>query len=110
MAHDLSSFLILRLGRQATISPGMVRILFVIATLLLSVQMALAHNAFGVGDSLTSGWGLSLQAFGRLEAKKNDIRPQIINGGIAGAAADGLARLDWALTDDVGGLIVELGQ
>ena len=35
---------------------------------------------------------------------------KIINGGVSGdTAADGLARLDWALTDDVGGLIVELG-
>ena len=36
---------------------------------------------------------------------------KIINGGVSGdTAADGLARLDWALTDEVGGLIVELGR
>ena len=35
---------------------------------------------------------------------------QIINGGVSGdTAVDGLARLDWALTEDVDGLIVELG-
>ena len=35
---------------------------------------------------------------------------KIINAGVSGdTAADGLARLDWALTDEVGGLIVELG-
>jgi acyl-CoA thioesterase-1 len=94
----------------------MVRILLVIATLLLSTQMALAKpiTLLALGDSLTSGLGLEASgAFpAKLEAALNSRYPglKIINGGVSGdTAADGLARLDWALTDEVGGLIVELG-
>jgi len=94
----------------------MVRIFLVIATLLLSVQVALAKpiTLLALGDSLTAGLGLEAnEAFpAKLEAALKSRYPdlKIINGGISGdTAADGLARLDWALTDDVGGLIVELG-
>ena len=94
----------------------MVRILLVIATLLLSTQMALAKpiTLLALGDSLTSGLGLEAsEAFPvKLEAALKNRYPglKIINGGVSGdTAADGLARLDWALTDEVGGLIVELG-
>ena len=94
----------------------MVRILLVIATLLLSTQMALAKpiTLLALGDSLTSGLGLEAsEAFpAKLEAALKSRYPElkIINGGVSGdTAADGLARLDWALTDEVGGLIVELG-
>ncbi len=94
----------------------MVRILLVIATLLLSTQMALAKpiTLLALGDSLTSGLGLETsEAFpAKLEAALKSRYPglKIINGGVSGdTAADGLARLDWALTDEVGGLIVELG-
>jgi acyl-CoA thioesterase I len=94
----------------------MVRILLVIATLLLSTQMALAKpiTLLALGDSLTSGLGLEAsEAFpAKLEAALKSRYPglKIINGGVSGdTAADGLARLDWALTDEVGGLIVELG-
>ncbi|MGB9142856.1 MAG: arylesterase [Aestuariivirga sp.] len=67
-----------------------------------------------LGDSLSSGLGLSRQeAFpAKLEAALKARYPdlKIVNAGVSGdTAADGLARLDWALTDDVGGLIVELG-
>jgi acyl-CoA thioesterase-1 len=94
----------------------MVRILLVIATLLLSTQMALAKpiTLLALGDSLTSGLGLEAsEAFpAKLEVALKSRYPglKIINGGVSGdTAADGLARLDWALTDEVGGLIVELG-
>ena len=94
----------------------MARILLVIATLLLSTQMALAKpiTLLALGDSLTSGLGLEAsEAFPvKLEAALKNRYPglKIINGGVSGdTAADGLARLDWALTDEVGGLIVELG-
>ena len=94
----------------------MVRILLVIATLLLSTQMALAKSItlLALGDSLTSGLGLEAsEAFpAKLEVALKSRYPglKIINGGVSGdTAADGLARLDWALTDEVGGLIVELG-
>jgi acyl-CoA thioesterase I len=67
-----------------------------------------------LGDSLTAGYGLDpgqsmpdkLQA--ALRAKGLDIT--IINAGVSGdTAAQGAARLDWALTDDVKAVIVELG-
>ena len=94
----------------------MVKILLVIATLLLSIQMALAKpiTLLALGDSLTSGLGLETsEAFpAKLEAALQSRHPglKIINGGVSGdTAADGLARLDWALTDEVGALIVGLG-
>lgn len=94
----------------------MVRILLVIATLMLSTQMALAKptTLLALGDSLTSGLGLEAsEAFpAKLEAALKRRYPglKIINGGVSGdTAADGLARLDWALTDEVGSLIVALG-
>jgi len=94
----------------------MVRILIVIATLMLSIQTALAKpiTLLALGDSLTSGLGLEAsEAFPvKLEAALKSRYPdlQIINGGVSGdTAVDGLARLDWALTEDVDGLIVELG-
>jgi acyl-CoA thioesterase I len=67
-----------------------------------------------LGDSLTAGYGLDpgqsmpdqLQAV--LRAKGLDIT--IINAGVSGdTAAQGAQRLDWALTDDVKAVIVELG-
>lgn len=94
----------------------MARFLLVIATLMLSTQMALAKptTLLALGDSLTSGLGLEAsEAFpAKLEAALKSRYPglKIINGGVSGdTAADGLARLDWALTDEVGGLIVALG-
>jgi acyl-CoA thioesterase I len=94
----------------------MVRILLVIATLLLSIQVAFAKpiTLLALGDSLTSGLGLEAsEAFpAKLEAALQGRYPglKIINGGVSGdTAADGLARLDWALTDVVDGLIMELG-
>ncbi len=84
--------------------------------LLLSVQLAFAKplTLLVLGDSLTAGLGLSPdEAFpAKLEAALKPRYPdlKIVNAGISGdTAADGLARLDWALTDDVGGLIVGLG-
>jgi acyl-CoA thioesterase-1 len=71
-------------------------------------------KVLALGDSLTSGYGLppgqgfvpqlqeALQAAGS--------PAQVIDGGVAGdTSADGLARLDWALADDPGVVIVEFG-
>ena len=67
-----------------------------------------------LGDSLTAGYGLDagksfpdkLQE--ALKAKGHDVT--IINGGVSGdTAAQGAARLDWALTGDVKAVIIELG-
>src|SRR5687768_15437730 len=116
MPHDLSSFFSLRLRRRAPISRAMLRIFSIVAILLLSVQLAFAKpvTLLVLGDSLTAGLGLEPQdAFpAKLEAALKPRHPDltIVNAGVSGdTAADGLARLDWALTDDVGGLIVGLG-
>jgi acyl-CoA thioesterase I len=97
-------------------SKAMFRIISVIAVLLFSLQGALAKpvTILVLGDSLSSGLGLSVQeAFpARLETALKARYPdlKIVNAGVSGdTVADGLARLDWALTSDVGGLIVELG-
>lgn len=94
----------------------MLRIFSIAAMLVLSVQLAFAKplTLLVLGDSLTAGLGLSPdEAFpAKLEAALKPRYPdlKIVNAGISGdTAADGLARLDWALTDDVDGLIVELG-
>lgn len=68
-----------------------------------------------IGTSLTQGYNLPpgtdftalLQA--QLKAKGHDV--QIVNAGVSGdTSAGGLARLDWALTDDTVGAIVEFGS
>jgi acyl-CoA thioesterase-1 len=94
----------------------MLRILSFAAILLFSVQLALAKpvTLLVLGDSLTAGLGLELtDAFpAKLEAALKPRYPDItiVNAGVSGdTATDGLARLDWALTDDVDGLIVGLG-
>ena len=94
----------------------MLRILSLVVMLLFSSQLAFAKpvTLLVLGDSLTAGLGLEPQdAFpAKLEAALKPRYPDltIINAGVSGdTAADGLARLDWALSDDVGGLIVGLG-
>ncbi len=94
----------------------MLRILSLAAILLFSAQLAFAKpvTLLVLGDSLTAGLGLEPQdAFpAKLKAALKLRYPDlvIVNAGVSGdTAADGLARLDWALTDDVGGLIIGLG-
>ncbi len=67
-----------------------------------------------LGDSLTAGLGLDApQAFpARLEqalrAKSHDV--VVVNAGVSGdTAAQGAARLEWSLTEDVDAVLVELG-
>ena len=79
--------------------------------------MALPANAktiLALGDSLTAGYGLEaghampdvLQA----ALQKVDVDVKIINAGVSGdTAAQGAARLDWALTPDVQAIMLELG-
>jgi len=95
---------------------GMIRICAALVFVFLAVQTALAApvTLLALGDSLTAGLGLETpEAFpARLEAalKAKGLDVRIVNAGVSGdTAAAGLARLDWALSDDVGGLIVELG-
>lgn len=67
-----------------------------------------------LGDSLTAGYGLDPSAAfpvkleSALKAKGHDVI--VVNAGVSGdTAAQGAARLDWSLTDDVDAVIVELG-
>jgi acyl-CoA thioesterase I len=67
-----------------------------------------------LGDSLTAGLGLDpQQSFpakleAALKAKGRDVI--VMNAGVSGdTTAQGAARLDWSLTDDVDAVLVELG-
>jgi acyl-CoA thioesterase-1 len=78
------------------------------------VARAETFKILALGDSLTAGLGLDQsQAFPAklevaLKSKGHDV--SIINAGVSGdTAAQGEARLDWALTDDVDAVILELG-
>ena len=94
----------------------MIRISAVLAAILFFLLPAVAKplTVLALGDSLTAGYGLApAEAFpvkleAILRAKGYDIT--VVNGGVSGdTAADGLARLDWSLSDEVGAVIVELG-
>ena len=72
------------------------------------------QTLLALGDSLTAGLGLDpTQAFpakleAALKARGHDV--VVLNAGVSGdTAAQGAARLDWALTDDVDAVLVELG-
>ncbi len=84
--------------------------------LIVSALPALAEptTILALGDSLTAGLGLDPKAAfparleATLKAKGRDVI--ILNAGVSGdTASQGEARLDWALGDDVDGVIVELG-
>jgi acyl-CoA thioesterase-1 len=92
------------------------RFLLVLVAMFLSAVPgpAGAVTVLALGDSLTAGYGLPPEdAFpvkleAALRARGHDVT--IVNGGVSGdTAADGLARLDWALSPDVDAVIVELG-
>jgi acyl-CoA thioesterase I len=75
---------------------------------------AATTTILALGDSLTAGYGLDAgQSFPdrlqeALRAKGHDVT--IVNAGVSGdIAAQGAERLDWALTDDVKLVMVELG-
>lgn len=67
-----------------------------------------------LGDSLTAGYGLPQQAAfpTQLEEalKRHNYQVRVINAGVSGdTSMGGLARLDWALTDQPDLMIIELG-
>ncbi len=87
-----------------------------IVALIAPIKAANAETVTLVafGDSLTQGYGLpqeqgfaaQLQAY--LTAAGDDVI--VINAGVSGdTTAAGAARIDWTLTDDVDGVIVNLG-
>lgn len=76
--------------------------------------MAQPVTLLAFGDSLTAGLGLQPpDAFPAkleqaLRARGHDV--VVINAGVSSdTAADGLARLDWSLSDNIDAVIVELG-
>ncbi|MDQ2091528.1 arylesterase [Marimonas arenosa] len=76
--------------------------------------MAEKVHLIAFGDSLTSGWGLLdhegfvPQLRNWMAAEGEDVR--IVLSGVSGeTTAGGLARLDWALSDELQGIILELG-
>ncbi len=89
---------------------------FVPVSLLLLFTPAAAETVtiLALGDSLTAGLGLDepLAFPARLEQalRANGHDVTVINAGVSGdTAAQGAARLDWSLTDEVDAVIVELG-
>jgi acyl-CoA thioesterase-1 len=95
----------------------MLRPLLVLAfALLMTVEPAFSGttNILAFGDSLTAGLGLAPdEAFpvrleAALKARGHDVR--VLNAGVSGdTTAAGHERLQWALTEDVDAVIVELG-
>jgi acyl-CoA thioesterase I len=67
-----------------------------------------------LGDSLTAGYGLepghAMPDILQHALRKDGLDITIINAGVSGdTAVQGAARLDWALTDDVKAVVLELG-
>jgi acyl-CoA thioesterase-1 len=82
--------------------------------LLIMPVLARTPEVLAFGDSLTAGLGLSTsEAFpARLAARLKDegIDIRMVNAGVSGdTTTDGLARLDWALTDKPDFVILALG-
>lgn len=94
----------------------MLKLFAALALVVLTAAGAAAApvTVLALGDSLTAGLGVGpSEAFparleAALKAKGHDVR--VINAGVSGdTAADGAARLDWALAEPVDAVIVELG-
>lgn len=86
------------------------------AALFLTISPAASQtlSLLALGDSLTAGYGLQpsdafpVKLESALRARGHDVR--VINAGVAGdTALDGYSRLDWALSEDIDAVIVELG-
>ncbi len=84
------------------------------AVMIVSPASAAAPRLLVLGDSLTAGHelahedGFQVQLARALAAAGHPVR--VIDGSVSGdTTADGLARLDWALSDGADAAIVELG-
>jgi acyl-CoA thioesterase-1 len=94
----------------------MLRVLLVAITVLLAGIPAGAAklSILAFGDSLTAGYGLPPgEGFPeKLEQalKKSGLDVRVVNAGVSGdTSTAGLERLDWVLTSEIDGAIVELG-
>lgn len=94
----------------------MLKLSAALAVLFMLTMNAAAQTVtvLALGDSLAAGYGLqpsdgfTVKLEAALKAKGHDV--SVVNAAVAGdTALDGLSRLDWALTDDVDAVIVELG-
>ena len=88
-------------------------ILIIVAMLFVQAQPAPKTILF-FGDSLTAGYGLSVEeAFPALIEKEfNKVTPRVkvINAGLSGeTSAGGFARLDWVLKQPIDIFVLELG-
>ncbi len=95
---------------------SMFKLFAVIGFIAISLGNAWAKppTLLALGDSLTAGYGLEpteampVKLQSALQAGYPELK--IINAGVSGdTAADGLSRVDWALTDEVTAVLVELG-
>ena len=94
----------------------MTKLFAFLALLVLLVNPAAAREVtlLALGDSLTAGYGLQpSDAFPvKLEAalRAKGYQVKVVNAGVSGdTALDGYSRLDWALSEEVDAVIVELG-
>jgi acyl-CoA thioesterase I len=94
----------------------MLKLSVALLMILFSVLAAKAETTtiLALGDSLTAGYGLDpSQSFAAkletaLKSKGHDV--VVVNAGVSGdTVAQGAARLDWSLTEDVDAVLVELG-
>lgn len=86
-----------------------------LALALMAVPAAAEVRILALGDSLTAGYGVpegegfvpQLQAWLRAHGAADVV---VVKGGVSGdTTAGGLARVNWALQDDIDAVIVELG-
>jgi acyl-CoA thioesterase I len=108
MRTDLS-----RRGRLCRAAAALAAMLLAMA-IAVSPSSAKTTEILAFGDSITAGFGLpAKEAFpARLEAKlrADGLAAHVINAGDSGdTTADGLARLDWALSQKPDVVILELG-
>ena len=94
----------------------MMKLLAFLALLVLMVNPAAAREVtlLALGDSLTAGYGLQpsdafpVKLEAALRAKGHQVK--VVNAGVSGdTALDGSSRIDWALSEEVDAVIVELG-
>jgi acyl-CoA thioesterase I len=91
----------------------MMKVLMMMLAVLM-VQTKPQQTILFFGDSLTAGYGLTVeQAFPALieqELKQNGKNVKVINAGLSGeTSAGGLTRIDWVLRQPVDIFVLELG-
>lgn len=88
--------------------------IFLVLFVFLAVQTNPEKTILFFGDSLTAGYGLTVEeAFPALveqDLKKSGKKVKVINAGLSGeTSAGGSTRIDWVLRQAVDVLVLELG-